>query len=174
MAGVAISEDSDSGTFFGRLSSRHDESELIHGHLPSLHAQRAVDSRGYIALAATASGPPRGAAISTFSAATSRSGSSELKTRSRADAQRLASVASTRSLIVTIWVGCIEKLRKPMLLYAISRFIIEFYRGDERGNVGVFSTSQFISVLLAPLAIGMLVYLSRAITPEPKRARKAA
>ena len=61
-----------------------------------------------------------------------------------------------------------------MLLYAISRFIIEFYRGDERGNVGVFSTSQFISILLAPLAIAMLVYLSRAITPEPKRARKTA
>ena len=36
------------------------------------------------------------------------------------------------------------------------------------------STSQFISVLLAPLAIAMLVYLSRATTPEPKRARKAA
>jgi phosphatidylglycerol:prolipoprotein diacylglycerol transferase len=61
-----------------------------------------------------------------------------------------------------------------MLLYAISRFIIEFYRGDERGTVGMFSTSQFISILLAPLAVGMLVYLSRATTPEPKRARKAA
>jgi phosphatidylglycerol---prolipoprotein diacylglyceryl transferase len=61
-----------------------------------------------------------------------------------------------------------------MLLYAISRFIIEFYRGDERGTVGIFSTSQFISILLVPLAIGMLVYLSRAVTPEPKRARKAA
>jgi phosphatidylglycerol:prolipoprotein diacylglycerol transferase len=61
-----------------------------------------------------------------------------------------------------------------MLLYAISRFIIEFYRGDERGTVGMFSTSQFISVLLAPLAVVMLVYLSRAFTPEPKRARKAA
>ena len=61
-----------------------------------------------------------------------------------------------------------------MLLYAISRFIIEFYRGDERGTVFMFSTSQFISILLAPLAIGMLVYLSRAVTPEPKRARKAA
>src|SRR5438552_758292 len=60
-----------------------------------------------------------------------------------------------------------------MLLYAISRFIIEFYRGDERGTVFMFSTSQFISILLAPLAIGMLVYLSRAVTPEPKRARKA-
>jgi phosphatidylglycerol:prolipoprotein diacylglycerol transferase len=61
-----------------------------------------------------------------------------------------------------------------MLLYAISRFIIEFYRGDERGTVGMFSTSQFISIILAPLAIAMLVYLARVVTPEPKRARKAA
>src|SRR6058998_1893549 len=61
-----------------------------------------------------------------------------------------------------------------MLLYAISRFVIEIYRGDERGMVGSFSTSQFISVLLAPLAIVMLVYLSRAEAPEPRRARKAA
>jgi phosphatidylglycerol:prolipoprotein diacylglycerol transferase len=61
-----------------------------------------------------------------------------------------------------------------MLLYAISRFIIEFYRGDERGMVGMFSTSQFISVLLAPLAMAMLVYLSRSSTPEKKRSRKAA
>jgi phosphatidylglycerol:prolipoprotein diacylglycerol transferase len=61
-----------------------------------------------------------------------------------------------------------------MLLYAISRFIIEFYRGDDRGTVGMFSTSQFISIVLAPLAIVMLVYLSRVVAPEPKRARKAA
>jgi len=61
-----------------------------------------------------------------------------------------------------------------MLLYGISRFIIEFYRGDERGSVGMFSTSQFISLLLVPLALGMLVYLSRRESPEPKRARKAA
>jgi phosphatidylglycerol---prolipoprotein diacylglyceryl transferase len=61
-----------------------------------------------------------------------------------------------------------------MLLYAISRFIIEFFRGDERGMVFMFSTSQFISLLLAPLALVMLLYLSRAEAPEPKRARKAA
>jgi len=61
-----------------------------------------------------------------------------------------------------------------ILLYAISRFIIEFFRGDPRGSVGVFSTSQFISILLAPLAIVMLVRLSRRVEPEPKRARKAA
>src|SRR5262249_21119838 len=61
-----------------------------------------------------------------------------------------------------------------MLLYAVSRFIIEFYRGDERGAVGMFSTSQFISLLLVPIAIVMLVLLSRVVEPEPKRVRKAA
>jgi phosphatidylglycerol:prolipoprotein diacylglycerol transferase len=48
-----------------------------------------------------------------------------------------------------------------MLLYSVSRYVIEFYRGDERGNVGPLSTSQFVSVILAPLAIAMLVYLGR-------------
>jgi phosphatidylglycerol---prolipoprotein diacylglyceryl transferase len=61
-----------------------------------------------------------------------------------------------------------------LLLYAVSRFIIEFYRGDERGMVFMFSTSQFISLLLAPLALAMLVYLSRVVAPEPKHTRKAA
>src|SRR4051812_6888478 len=38
-----------------------------------------------------------------------------------------------------------------MFLYAVSRFIIENYRADPRGSVGIFSTSQFISLILAPL-----------------------
>jgi phosphatidylglycerol:prolipoprotein diacylglycerol transferase len=62
-----------------------------------------------------------------------------------------------------------------MLLYAVSRFIIEFYRDDPRGMVGVLSTSQFISVILAPLAVVMLVYLARHAAPAPgQRARKKA
>ena len=61
-----------------------------------------------------------------------------------------------------------------MLLYAVSRYLIEMFRGDPRGAVGIFSTSQFISVILAPLAIAMLVYLRRRPAPEPRRARKAA
>ena len=61
-----------------------------------------------------------------------------------------------------------------MLLYAISRFIVEIFRGDPRGNIGILSTSQFISVLLAPLAIAMLIYLSRARVPAPTKARKRA
>ena len=61
-----------------------------------------------------------------------------------------------------------------MLLYAISRYVIEIYRGDPRGSIGIFSTSQFISLLLVPLALAMLIYLRRATTPEPKQVRKAA
>jgi prolipoprotein diacylglyceryltransferase len=63
-----------------------------------------------------------------------------------------------------------------MLLYGISRYIIEFFRGDVgRGTVfTVFSTTQFISVILVPLSIAMLVYLSRRQQPEPKQARRRA
>jgi phosphatidylglycerol:prolipoprotein diacylglycerol transferase len=61
-----------------------------------------------------------------------------------------------------------------MLLYAISRYIIEMFRGDPRGTILAFSTSQFISILLAPLAIAMLIYLGRREVPAPKAARKAA
>jgi phosphatidylglycerol:prolipoprotein diacylglycerol transferase len=57
-----------------------------------------------------------------------------------------------------------------ILLYGISRYIIEFYRGDPRGLVfGVLSTSQFISAILVPLSLVMLVRLSRR-APEPQPA----
>lgn len=61
-----------------------------------------------------------------------------------------------------------------MLLYAVSRYVIEMFRGDPRGSVLMFSTSQFISVVLAPLAVAMLVHLGRRGTPAPKATRKAA
>jgi phosphatidylglycerol:prolipoprotein diacylglycerol transferase len=61
-----------------------------------------------------------------------------------------------------------------ILLYAISRYIVETFRGDPRGSVLIFSTSQFISILLTPLALIMLFYLSRTTAPAPKVARKAA
>jgi phosphatidylglycerol:prolipoprotein diacylglycerol transferase len=46
-----------------------------------------------------------------------------------------------------------------MLLYAISRFVIEFYRGDDRGVILGVSTSQFVSIVLVPLAIAMFFRL---------------
>ena len=61
-----------------------------------------------------------------------------------------------------------------VMLYGVSRYIIEIYRDDPRGMVGSFSTSQFISMLLVPLAVVMLVYLSRQFEPTPKRARQRA
>ncbi len=52
-----------------------------------------------------------------------------------------------------------------LFLYAVSRYGIEIFRGDPRGTVfGMISTSQFISVILAPLSIAMLVWLAR-VTP---------
>src|SRR5436190_12812021 len=73
--------------------------------------------------------------------------------------------AGAEALILLILLGTESKGRPYpgrtfwayMLMYAISRFIIEFYRNDPRGSVLMFSTSQFISLLLAPLAIVMLV-----------------
>lgn len=50
-----------------------------------------------------------------------------------------------------------------MLLYGVSRFVIEFYRGDaNRGTVlAGLSTSQFVSLLLVPASLLMLAYLRR-------------
>ena len=62
-----------------------------------------------------------------------------------------------------------------LLLYGISRFIIEFYRGDSRGMVfGVLSTSQFVSVILVPLSIVMLAVLSRRPDPTHRAAAQQA
>jgi phosphatidylglycerol---prolipoprotein diacylglyceryl transferase len=61
-----------------------------------------------------------------------------------------------------------------MLMYGITRFVIEFYRGDPRGMVGMLSTSQFVSVLLVPLSIVMLIVLARRPAPGPKTAAKRA
>ena len=61
-----------------------------------------------------------------------------------------------------------------MLVYGITRFIIEFYRGDARGMVGDLSTSQFVSVILVPLSIAMLVLLSRRSAPDPRAGAQRA
>ena len=48
-----------------------------------------------------------------------------------------------------------------MLLYAISRFIVEMFRGDDRGAMLGLSTSQVVSLVVVPAAIVMLMRLSR-------------
>jgi phosphatidylglycerol:prolipoprotein diacylglycerol transferase len=59
-----------------------------------------------------------------------------------------------------------------MLLYAVTRYVIENYRGDPRGTILEFSTSQFISLVLAPLSVAMLIYLARWNPEAPKEAVK--
>lgn len=62
-----------------------------------------------------------------------------------------------------------------MLLYGVSRFIVEIYRGDDRGVLfDALSTSQFVSLLLVPLSIVMLILLSRRSTPTRHAAAQRA
>ncbi len=62
-----------------------------------------------------------------------------------------------------------------MFLYAVSRYIIEMYRGDPRGTVlGMFSTSQFISLVLGPLSLAMLFWLASSTPEAPQDVRRTA
>ena len=64
-----------------------------------------------------------------------------------------------------------------MFLYAVSRFIVEIYRGDPRGMLLGVSTSQFISLVLAPLSLVMLVWLSKVqpeTPPQPTKRRRTS
>ncbi len=57
-----------------------------------------------------------------------------------------------------------------LIFYSVARFFLEFFRGDvDRGFVfGWLSTSQFISVILFPVAIGLYFYL-RGRNPKQRR-----
>ena len=50
-----------------------------------------------------------------------------------------------------------------LIIYSFLRFVIEFYRDDERGFVlhDILSTSQFIGILTAAAAAALFVYLRR-------------
>jgi phosphatidylglycerol:prolipoprotein diacylglycerol transferase len=59
-----------------------------------------------------------------------------------------------------------------LLLYGISRFIYEIFRGDERGTVfgGMLSTSQFLAILTVAVAAALFVYRRKAQIHEAKDA----
>jgi phosphatidylglycerol:prolipoprotein diacylglycerol transferase len=50
-----------------------------------------------------------------------------------------------------------------VLLYAVTRSILEHFRGDERGMFieGIVSTSQLIGLIMAVIAIAMMIILRR-------------
>jgi phosphatidylglycerol:prolipoprotein diacylglycerol transferase len=76
-------------------------------------------------------------------------------------------------LLILIFLLVTERRGRPfagrtfwlyMLLYAISRYIVEIYRDDERGVFFQMPTSQFISIIIVPVSLFMLWRLSRAKT----------
>ena len=86
-------------------------------------------------------------------------------------------------LLILVFLLATERKGRPfpgrtfwsyMFLYGVTRFIIEFYRGDARGMIGSLSTSQFVSVVIVPLSIIMLIVLSRRFSPDSKAAAKRA
>lgn len=88
-------------------------------------------------------------------------------------------LAETAILFFLLWLERARARNFPgrtfwtyILLYGLSRYTIEFFRGDPRGTVWVFSTSQLISVILVPLAVLMLAHLgNRVATAVPGAAR---
>ena len=60
--------------------------------------------------------------------------------------------------------GCVGAMY--LILYSIGRFAVEFLRSDHRGAVGIFSTSQFISLLM--VVIGVVLFVMRKGSDENK------
>ena len=70
-----------------------------------------------------------------------------------------------------------EKYYRPiglyLVMYGVMRFVLEFFRGDEvRGFFGIFSTSQWISIVTVPLGLYCLLaptnknFFNKLYTPK--------
>lgn len=55
-----------------------------------------------------------------------------------------------------------------LMLYSVGRFVVEFLRNDDRGNVGGLSTSQFIAIFI--LIFGVISYF--VILPKMEKKRE--
>ena len=58
--------------------------------------------------------------------------------------------------------------------YAIGRFIIEFFRDDPRGSVGVLSTSQFISILMLVFSAVLYMIVKKLDLPPSYKVQEEA
>ena len=85
-------------------------------------------------------------------------------------------------LVLLFVVLTIVYLKKPrrgtvsglyMVLYAVWRFIIEFFRADERGAVGPLSTSQFISLFIFAFGVFLLIRSRSAVNDFEAKAEPA-
>ena len=50
-----------------------------------------------------------------------------------------------------------------LVLYGVWRFFIEFYRSDDRGAVGLLSTSQFIGIFMVAAGAVLLILIAKGI-----------
>lgn len=53
-------------------------------------------------------------------------------------------------------VGCLY-----LILYSLGRFFVEFLRNDYRGEIGILSTSQFISVFILIVGIAGFIFMGK-------------
>lgn len=71
--------------------------------------------------------------------------------------------------LLTVALVLILKSRKPfgtvtgwyLVLYGVWRFIIEFFRSDERGSIGALSTSQFIGIFIVLAGVALLLLVKK-------------
>jgi len=72
--------------------------------------------------------------------------------------QIFSSIFDFMLAIFLLWYGRRERKNGRvfslyLIIYSIGRFLIEFLRGDPRGSVSIFSTSQFISLFIVFIGI---------------------
>jgi phosphatidylglycerol:prolipoprotein diacylglycerol transferase len=61
-----------------------------------------------------------------------------------------------------------------LMLYGAARFVIEFWRGDERGEIFHLSTSQFISALMIPAGLALWIYYRKRVERAEVAAQPAS
>lgn len=78
--------------------------------------------------------------------------------------QLFSSIGDFALTLVLIWYAKRAKKGNTgamyFVLYGIGRFIVEYFRDDERGTIGIFSTSQFISIFF--VLAGVLIFIWNA------------
>ena len=76
-------------------------------------------------------------------------------------------------LIAAVLLWFLKRQKRPgqtgalyLILYSIGRFGVEFLRNDFRGEIGPFSTSQFISVLILLVGVGLFLRKEKRVVEQ--------
>ncbi|MGN0317062.1 MAG: prolipoprotein diacylglyceryl transferase [Lachnospira sp.] len=78
------------------------------------------------------------------------------KLRSESDDEKVRAKALSGKHLVAGDIGSLY-----LIIYGVGRFLIEFLRNDHRGEVGIFSTSQFISLFIVAIGVGLMFLVRR-------------